>query len=207
MDLLCHVPQSTLAGSSVTEDFDRVYRCLRASSMWKGVLLCLCGVTACAIASPTGDTRDLMALASVGLDVPAPRYTTILCAGTRRYVVLLYLKSRSKEFAKGLWSGLSEDEVEDRKTIRDLRADGDLIRTVDKSIADLLGPLNEREYARRPRHVSYDSRASSARTPSRSPSRHKSLIGHPSVRRKTSRSAGFQCWVALFTLKLWVFFL
>ncbi|CAH1274769.1 Hypp9314 [Branchiostoma lanceolatum] len=55
----------------------------------------------------------------------------------RRSLEDLHFKSRTKDFANGLWSGLSEDEAEDRKTVRDLRTDDGLMRTV----ADLLGPV------------------------------------------------------------------
>ncbi|CAH1239165.1 Hypp5742 [Branchiostoma lanceolatum] len=109
----------------------------------------------------------------------------------RRSLGDLHRRSRTKEFAKGLWSDLSEAEADTDKTIRDLRADDKLMKSVDKSIADLLGLLTERDQTRadRSRHRDQKSTtpsgASSARSPSRSPPRYKLPTTPPSVRPKS----------------------
>ncbi|XP_078605042.1 uncharacterized protein LOC144878391 [Branchiostoma floridae x Branchiostoma japonicum] len=101
----------------------------------------------------------------------------------RRSLGDLHRRSRTRDFAKGLWSEASDSEKDVKNTVRDLRADDELAKEVDKTIGELLGTLTEQDPSRRSRHSDRISMAAGARTPSRSPPRLKSP---PSVRRKAS---------------------
>eukprot|EP00058_Branchiostoma_floridae_P003518 XP_002589006.1 hypothetical protein BRAFLDRAFT_87478 [Branchiostoma floridae] len=101
----------------------------------------------------------------------------------RRSLGDLHHRSRMRDFAKDLWSEASDSEKDVKKTIRDLRADDELKKEVDKTIDELLGTLTEQDLPRHSRQSDRDGKAASARMPSRSPPRLKSP---PRVRRKDS---------------------
>eukprot|EP00058_Branchiostoma_floridae_P001570 XP_002587058.1 hypothetical protein BRAFLDRAFT_102977 [Branchiostoma floridae] len=101
----------------------------------------------------------------------------------RRSLGDLHRRSRTREFAKDLWSEASDSEKDVKKTVRDLRADDELKKEVDKTIDELLVTLTEQDLPRHSHQSDRDGKAASARTPSRSPPRLKSP---PSVRRKDS---------------------